>query len=141
LSPPIVVDASVAVKWVLEERDSALAEALSSRVMTAPNLLLVECASALLRRARAGDFPTEAVSAKLRALRLAPIHLEAAERYLDRAVEIAIRLQHPIYDCLYLAMALARQAQVVSADRRFASVVRHHAGLAGSIVLLAETAH
>jgi predicted nucleic acid-binding protein len=141
LSPPIVVDASVVVKWVLEEQDSGLAEALSSRPMTAPNLLLVECASALLRRARAGDLPAEAVPAKLRALRVAPIRLAAAERYLDEAVELAIRLQHPIYDCLYLAMAVARRAQVVSADRRFVTAVRRHAGLAGSIVLLAETAH
>ena len=55
MSQRIVVDASVAVKWLIAEEHSALASALSDRQMSAPSLLLVECANALLRRARAGD--------------------------------------------------------------------------------------
>jgi predicted nucleic acid-binding protein len=52
-----------------------------------------------------------------------------------------MELQHSVYDCVYLAMALASGAQVVSADRRFVSAVRRRPDLAGSIVLLGETAH
>jgi predicted nucleic acid-binding protein len=137
----VVVDASVVVKWVLEEQDSEVAEALRSRPMTAPDLLLVECASALLRRARGGDFPLEAVPGKMRALRIAPMRLIGAEPLLDHAVELAIRLRHSVYDCLYLALGLASRMQVVSADRRFVNAVRRHADLSDSIVLLAETAH
>jgi predicted nucleic acid-binding protein len=141
VSPAIVVDASVVVKWVLEEEDSALAEALANRTMTAPNLLLIECASALLRRARAGDLPFEAVSGKIHALRQAPVRLTPAEHHLDQAVALAVQMRHPVYDCLYLALALARGVPMVSADRRFVSAVRRHAELSSSIVLLAETAH
>jgi predicted nucleic acid-binding protein len=141
LSSPLVVDASVAVKWLISEADSGVAEALSAQVLTAPSLVLVECASALWRRARAGDVPMRALAAKMRALRLAPLRLEPLERHLDHAVELATELQHSVHDCVYLAMALASGAQVVSADRRFVSAVRRRPDLAGSIVLLGETAH
>ena len=54
---------------------------------------------------------------------------------------LAVELSHPVYDCVYLALALQRGMQVVSADRRFVNVVRRHADLSAAVVLLAETAH
>jgi len=96
LSNVLVVDASVAVKWLIEESDSAVAEALSVRALAAPSLLLVECASALWRRAKAGDVPMRALAGKMRALRLAPLRLEPLERHLDHAVELATELQHSV---------------------------------------------
>lgn len=77
----------------------------------------------------------------MRALRVAPIRLIATERHVDQAIELAIRLQHSIYDCLYLALAFASRMPVVSADRRFVNAVRRHADLSRWVVLLAETAH
>lgn len=137
----LVVDASVAVKWLIREVDSGVAEALSARLLAAPSLVLVECANALWRRAKAGEVPMSVLAGKMRALRRAPLRLEPLERHLDHAVELAVGLRHSVYDCVYLAMALASGAQVVSADRRFVSAVRRRPDLAGSIVLLGETAH
>jgi predicted nucleic acid-binding protein len=141
LSPRIVVDASVAVKWLIAEEHSALAEALSDRRMSAPSLLLIECANALLRRARAGDLPAEAVLGKVRALRLAPVRLVPTERHLEGAIALAAEMRHSLYDCLYLALALDEQAPLVTADQRFVEVVRRHRALAGAVALLAESAH
>ena len=62
----IVVDASVAVKWVIAEEHSALAEALMGRQMIAPALLLIECGNALLRRARKAIFQRIRWQARLR---------------------------------------------------------------------------
>ena len=42
-----VVDASVAVKWVVPETGSDLARSLSNASLEAPDLLLVECANIL----------------------------------------------------------------------------------------------
>jgi predicted nucleic acid-binding protein len=141
LSPRIVVDASVAVKWLIAEEHSALAGALSDRQMSAPSLLLIECANALLRRARAGDIPTPAVPGKVRALRLAPVRLVPSERYLEGAIALATELRHSLYDCLYLALALDERVPLVTADGRFVEVVRRHRALSGAVALLAETAH
>ena len=141
MSPRIVVDASVVVKWVIDEEHSALAAALSDRQMSAPGLLPIECANALLRRARVGDIPAQAVPGRVRALRLAPVRLVPTERYLEGAIAIATQLRHSLYDCLYLALALAERAPLVTADRRFVEAVRRHRALADAVVLLAETAH
>jgi predicted nucleic acid-binding protein len=141
LSPQLVVDASVAVKWLITEEHSALAEALSDRRMSAPSLLRIECANALLRRARAGHLPAGAVLGKVRALRLAPVRLVPTERYLEAAIALATELRHSLYDCLYLALALDERAPLVTADGRFVQAVRRHRTLAGAVVLLAEMAN
>jgi predicted nucleic acid-binding protein len=141
LSPRIVVDASVAVKWVIAEEHSALADALSDRQMSAPSLLLIECANALLRRVRAGDILARAVPDKVRALRLAPVRLVPTERHLEGAVALATQLRHSLYDCLYLALALDERAPLVTADQRFVEAVWRHRALAGAVALLADTAH
>ena len=57
------------------------------------------------------------------------------------ALRLALLLDHPIYDCLYLALALQTHPPLVTADRRF--VAAHRAGierLAASVILLDELA-
>ena len=141
MNPRIVVDASVAVKWLIAEEHSGLAEALSGRQMIAPALLLIECGNALLRRARMGDLPADTVVRKVRALRIAPLRLVPAEQHLDAAITLATQLRHSLYDCLYLALALVERVQLITADQRFVERVRRDGRLAGSVILLTETSH
>jgi predicted nucleic acid-binding protein len=141
LRPGIIVDASVALKWVLDEDDSVLARALATKELAAPELLWSECANGLWRWVRRGVLSGRVAQARFVALRRAPIALTPAGELLDRALMLAVELSHPVYDCVYLALALQRGMQVVSADRRFVNVVRRHADLSAAVVLLAETAH
>jgi predicted nucleic acid-binding protein len=141
LNSAIIVDASVALKWVLDEDDSPLARALAARSLAAPDLLWPECANGLWRWARTGALPRRVALERFAALRRAPVALAPTGHLLDRALTLAIEIGHPFYDCLYLALALIRGTQVVSADRRFVNTVRRHASLAEFVVLLAETAH
>lgn len=141
MRPGIIVDASVALKWVLDEDDSVLARALATRELAAPELLWSECANGLWRWVRRGVLSGRLAQARFVALRRAPIALTPAGELLDRALMLAVELSHPVYDCVYLALALQRGMQVVSADRRFVNVVRRHADLSAAVVLLAETAH
>ena len=55
------------------------------------------------------------------------------------ALSIAQDLQHTVYDCAYLAVALEAGCPVVTADRRFATVAAAHPYLAGRVVLLNGT--
>jgi predicted nucleic acid-binding protein len=115
--------------------------ALAERAIAAPDLLLSECANSLWRWVRTGALGAQVAHERFAALRGAPVALTPAEVLLERALRLAIAIDHPIYDCLYLALALACGVPVVSADRRFVTAVRRQAGLSGSIILLAETAH
>ena len=51
-------------------------------------------------------------------------HLVSASRLARRAVAIAGELDHPVYDCLYLALAEAAQAAMVTSDMRLLGKVR-----------------
>jgi predicted nucleic acid-binding protein len=94
----------------------------------------------LWRRARIGEFPAGTIPGKVRALMAAPVRLVPSELHLEQAVVLATERRHPVYDCVYLCLALASATRLVSADRRFVSAVRRQLGFAKSVVLLAETA-
>lgn len=74
--------------------------------------------------------------ARLGALAHAPITLTPCSGLLEAALTLSTQLRHPVYDCLYLALALRRNLPVITADRRFALAVGRHKDLAPNIRLL-----
>jgi predicted nucleic acid-binding protein len=141
MSEPIVIDASVAIKWIVEEEDSDLARRLAQRDLLAPELLHLECLSAIWRRIVRRQLTPGEAPVLLRLLEAIPIRLLAIDEHLDEVLRLSVLLTHPVYDCAYLALALLNRTRVVTADRRFAKAVRSEAALAGSVMLLKETAH
>jgi len=115
----VVVDASVALKWVLDDPGAEAAEALLEETLLAPSLWLVEAANALWRRHMRGELTHDGARDRLAALFDAPVTGLRVEDDLAAALELAAELRHPVYDCLYLAAALRHDAQVVTADTRF----------------------
>jgi predicted nucleic acid-binding protein len=135
----IVVDASVALKWLLAEADSDKARALCSGELAAPALLLSEVTNSLWRYVRLSRIsPTEAFG-MFRQLQNLSLRYAPIETDIMTALSLAIELDHPSYDCFYLAFAIRESTYVVTADNRFASSVRRHARWAGHIKLLSET--
>ena len=136
-----VIDASVAVKWVVAEEFSDQAAALldGAEVLCAPELLFAETANALWAMARRGDFRRAALRDALDLLLDAPIAIPATMRQLTpAAARLATDLDHPAYDCFYLALALQEQRPVVTADRRFHAKVRGHAYLSSAALHISE---
>lgn len=114
-----VVDASVVVKWVVEESgtDTALT-LLKSHNPVAPDLILAECANILWKKVRRREF--SAAEARFAALMIEGSDLQLREMlpFWLSAIELAAQLDHPAYDCLYLALALKEKIQFVTADER-----------------------
>ena len=69
----IIVDASVALKWVLDEDDSHLARALAERNLAAPDLLWSECANGLWRWVVRRALPRRVALERFAILRHAPV--------------------------------------------------------------------
>ena len=74
----IVVDASVAVKWVLDEPDSAAAVALRDEELIAPVLWLAEASNVLWRRVRISEVTADEARGLLSELMDAPVASRAA---------------------------------------------------------------
>jgi predicted nucleic acid-binding protein len=117
----LIVDASVAVKWLLPELDSGHAECLLDDQfrLFAPDLLPIEVANGLWKEARAeGISPAEA-EARLTAFREFRVTLHPSSDLLAVALEIALETDRTVYDCLYLALAQRERGVLVTADDRF----------------------
>ena len=118
-----VVDASVAVKWLVVEQDADVARELatSGHDLNAPRLMASEIANALWRKARVGEIERRAAGILLANVSDMPVRWGADEIVSADAVRLALALDHPVYDCMYLALAHRIDAKVVTADRRFAT--------------------
>ena len=132
----VVIDASVALKWVLDEPGKDAAELLLDEELIAPSLWLLEAANALWRRVRRGEITGEEATERLAELFNAPVTTVPIESDLVAAAELANALNHPVYDCLYLALAIREGAYVVTADSRFHGVVEASPTLRGAVRLL-----
>jgi predicted nucleic acid-binding protein len=116
----IVIDASVAVKWFIEEPGTAAAkEHLGSEArLVAPDLVVAEVCNALWARVRRGWI--EEMQARVAVDLVARCYEELvpAASLRERAFAMALELGQPVYDCFYLALAERRRTQLVTADSR-----------------------
>jgi len=90
--------------------------------LIAPSYWAIEAANAIWSQvARRLLEPAFAVK-YLRKLVGGPITAVSPAEDLLPGLEIALRLKHPIYDCIYLALAIRHDTYVVTADSRFVGV-------------------
>lgn len=141
-SGPCVVDASTALKWVLQEEGSEMAAALlDGRPLYAPALIFTEVANALWSAVRRQRLLAAEAADALDLIARAPLHQGVEDTALvPRALQLSLMLDHPVYDCTYLALAIRREVPVVTADRRFVRAAAAVPEAAPFVRLLAESA-
>jgi predicted nucleic acid-binding protein len=115
-----VVDASIAVKWVIPEVLSDKADQLRADddEMLAPDLLLVEVANALWRKTASREISAAEAGRAFDLVSESGIDLRPTAPLLPRAMEVARQLSHPVYDCVYLVLAEREHVSFVTADQR-----------------------
>lgn len=136
----LVVDASVAIKWVYAEDESELAASLLVHELWAPDLLTSECANILWKMALRGDLDIDAAIRRAIALQGVTVTLEPMRSLLPTAVEMAIRLGHPAYDCFYLALASSSGCPFATADMKLIRKLRAANFREADVLTLAEAA-
>ena len=132
----LVVDASVALKWVIPEQGSEAAAELHAFELTAPSIWLAEAANVLWRHVLRGELEPSRAERLFAELTMAPVTTTPLEEDLPAALRLTNELRHPIYDCLYLAAALRIATHVVTADRRFVHACSKNEKLSRHVKLL-----
>jgi predicted nucleic acid-binding protein len=144
-----VVDASVAVKWFLDEpgseaarlllEDNPRARFVAPNELLAPAILPIEVRYVLGKQFNKGAISIHMLVGSLGIMRkifgsFAPID----DELLDAASALSFKMtdgtkrpieERPtfgIYDCLYIALAFRSDAELITADRKQAELAWHH---------------
>jgi predicted nucleic acid-binding protein len=122
----LIIDASVAFKWIVPEEDTDAAMALLGPGLVAPSLILAEVGNAIGKRVRRGELAwSDTLPSDLERLS-SLLDLRDEADFIGRALRIGHELNHAIYDCVYLALAEVTGDVMVTADERFSAKVALH---------------
>ena len=120
MAPPVVVDASIAFLWFANEPDpwgaSDLLEAQSP--LLAPDLMAVEATNAWWKKRRRREMDLADVEQAVTNLLALEIAWTPSAALLRTAARLAVEIDHPVYDCMYLALAGSHAAPLATADDR-----------------------
>ncbi len=123
-----MVDASIAIKWCVDEPDSAEAAGLLRHPLSAPDLLAPECANILWKKVTRAELSLDEAEVIALALEGVAITPHPTRAHLARATRIACALGRAAYDCFYLALAQELKQPLVTADLRLVNAVRADRG-------------
>lgn len=120
------MDASVAVKWLVPEEDWAIARGLyTAYPLSAPELICAECSNILWKKHRRKEISQSEVLEAAEKITEFDVDLVSLRDLTRQASELSVYLDHPAYDCFYLALAIAEDCRLVTADERLLRVLRH----------------
>jgi predicted nucleic acid-binding protein len=122
----LVVDASIAAKWFVDEGREQALRVLDRGDRQAPDLIVAEVANVLWQKVLRGQVTESQAHVACGALPHYFDSLHASEILVDSAMSMGLAIRHPVYDCFYLACAERSGGALVTADRRLL------AALAGS---------
>jgi predicted nucleic acid-binding protein len=116
----LVLDASVVIKWFINEPLHEVARQLLTdrEVLHAPDLLIPEVGNIAWKKMIRGEIEEKHAHSIVGSLPDLPVMLHPSLELVDRGMQIASAIKHPVYDCLYLACAEAVGGRLVTADER-----------------------
>ena len=128
----LVLDASVAAKWFLPRAGEGLVEeafdllrghARGEIEFIAPDLFWAEFGNVLWKAARQGRWPSAAAAKALRQMQEQRLAIVLTEELIEDALLIALANNRPVHDGVYLALAVQRGVDLVTADEQLANAM------------------
>lgn len=139
----LVIDASIALKWVISEPGTQAALALRrSGKLIAPELLLADCASVLCKKVARGELTNDEALLAARLLHASGVEFVPTRALLEPAMLIAFDIDLPASACVHVALAAARNCRFVTARAQLVRKAAQAAegAWADRMILLEETA-
>lgn len=117
-----IFDASLILKWYLPT-DPLFEPAVAARrdvEALAPTLVLAELGNAFWKYVRAGLIDVEEACSVVGSV-AGRLELIPDAELIEAAQRLSVDLDHPVYDCLYLALARRENLPLVTVDNRLAT--------------------
>src|ERR1700730_16828124 len=115
-----VLDASVLLKWVLNEPNVDAARKLreefvsSIHELLSPDLYLIEVAHGLSKAHRRREITEEQANAYLADVLSTPPQFHQSAPLLTRAFELSLQIRCGVYECIYAALAEVEGCEVIT---------------------------
>jgi predicted nucleic acid-binding protein len=131
----VVLDASVAAKWFLPSIDEPLAEEAQTLLrryaagdieFAVPDLFWAETGSILWESVRMGRLPAKTATEALTAMLQYGFPTVPSSQLAEDALAIALSTGRTLYDAMYVALAIQRDASVITADERLVNALATH---------------
>jgi predicted nucleic acid-binding protein len=128
----VVVDTSIAIKWIVTVADSNMARALLAEWTSkgvnifAPALLVYEATNSLYKYIRAGQISLEDAASGLKKVIFPLVTLDHSQEpsFSLRTIELSAQFNLPAtYDAYYLAFAEQKECDLWTADKRLYKAV------------------
>ncbi len=126
----LVIDSGVAVKWFVNEPNSAEAERIfdeylaSEIFLLAPDFIYAEFGNIIWKKQTLQGFnPTDAAKVIDDFRTRVTIALTSTADLLEDAYQLAVTHRRTVYDMLYLALSLREGCQFVTADDRLVNAI------------------
>jgi predicted nucleic acid-binding protein len=122
-----VLDASVAIKWFVPEIHSEAARRLlrSNHNFLVPDFFFPELGNVFWKRVRRSEDTADNAKQTLADLNTIPLEVHLSRPLMPLALDIALQKDRAVYDCLYLALAITQQCQMVTADEKFYTALQN----------------
>lgn len=135
----VVVDASVAAKWVVEEDQSAKAALLLQfDARHAPDHWQAEAVNVLWSKVYKGDLTAADAEERMMVLLRAPVVGASISDLMPRAFALSVANAVTVYDSLYIALAERRNIPFVTADERLVQRMSGDVALAKRVVWVGD---
>ena len=127
-----VLDASVAAKWVLPAKGEPLVEESTTLLnafvtgqvnLSVPDLFWPEVGNVLWKSVRLGRIRERSAEQAIGWFAALGIPTSPTSPFIADALALSITLDRPIYDAIYLAMAIASGRSLITADERLVNAV------------------
>lgn len=125
----VVVDASLIVKWFVEEEGSDKSLKLRDRYIEgkiriiAPELIFFEVLNALYYKRLFSEDELKEISEALEAYSFTTYSLKG--EYADKAIEVAFKNDITLYDASYIALAIIKNTHMYTADSKLIRKLRN----------------
>ncbi|HEY3197873.1 MAG TPA: type II toxin-antitoxin system VapC family toxin [Nitrospirales bacterium] len=114
----LVVDASVAVKWLVPESHAEAAGRIltSNYELLAPDLIWAEVGNVIWKKWRRREVSGEVAGDLLRDFHRYPLQTFASRALMIAAWDLAEQYDRTFYDSVYLALAVNAECPLITAD-------------------------
>ena len=127
----LVLDASVAAKWMLPSEETLQEDAASllrdyahgKLQFIVPDIFWAEIGNVVWKSVRQGRWATGSAETAIRAMMDRQFPTVSSHQLLPQAFEIALHFERSVYDALYVALAVSRKLVFITADERLVNAL------------------